>query len=46
MLVKHHEPVLGKGIAHVNTVKDVLKAGKVAVGTGAGPDAGTAALRA
>ncbi len=30
----------------MNTVRDVLKAGKVAVGTGAGPDVSTAALLA
>jgi 2-keto-3-deoxy-L-rhamnonate aldolase RhmA len=46
MLVKHHEPSFGRGSHTVNTVKDALKAGQVAVGAGAGPDVDTAALLA
>jgi 2-keto-3-deoxy-L-rhamnonate aldolase RhmA len=46
MLVKDHEPGFERGSHTVNTVKDALKAGQVAVGTGAGPDVSTAALLA
>src|ERR1700721_3001510 len=41
-----HDPNSRRGSHSLNTVKDVLKAGKVAVGAGAGLDVNTAALLA